>query len=321
MSEIKTYAPIVLFVYNRPEHTRRTVETLKQNEGAAESDLFVYCDGAKNESAAENVQKVRNYVNSISGFKQVTVIERQENYGLARSVITGVTEVVNRYGRVIVMEDDLLTSRYFLEYMNLALERYQNEKKAFSITGYSHFADGEKQLPESYFIRIFSSWSWATWKDRWDLFDENATGWERVIEDKTFRKNFDYDNSFDMSVMLRNQMQYHTIDSWAIRCYWAMYTSGGLTLFPNRGLCENIGFDGSGVHCSVEVRSRIATLAECRITQFPEEVAELPEHRKTLIACKHQEKRAYKRGRIRHYLTHPVQAVRKIVTGHAVSGK
>lgn len=312
MSEIKEYAPIVLFAYNRPEHTRKTIEALKQNEGADRSELFIYCDGPKNEAAVPKCQAVRDYANSVTGFKQVTVTERQENYGLARSVITGVTEIVNRYGRVIVMEDDLLTSRYFLEYMNLALERYKDEKKAFSVTGYSHFGDGNKTLPESYFIRIFSSWSWATWKDRWDLFDADATGWERIKTDEEFRRTFDYEDSLDMSVMLRNQMEYHTIDSWAIRCYWAMFTSGGLTLFPNKGLCENIGFDGSGVHCNVEVRSRHATLTECRITQFPETVEEQPAHRRELIRCKHQEKRAYKRGRIRYYLTHPAEAVRKL---------
>jgi hypothetical protein len=314
MREGITYAPIVLFVYNRPEHTRATIEALKKNEGAKESDLFIYCDGAKNESVAEKVRQVRDYVNSVTGFQSVSVIERQENYGLARSVIAGVTEVVNRCGRVIVMEDDLITSKYFLEYMNLALERYKDDKKAFSITGYSHFGDGDEKLPESYFIRIFSSWSWATWKDRWALFDENATGWERIKEDEAFRKTFDYEDSFDMSVMLRNQMEYHTINSWAIRCYWAMFQSGGLTLFPNQGLCENIGFDGSGVHCNEEVRSRIATLTECRITQFPKEVSEHPAHRRELIRIKHQEKRAYKRSRIRFYLAHPAQAVRKIIS-------
>lgn len=313
MSEIKQYAPIVLFVYNRPEHTKKTIESLQKNEGPAESDLFIYCDGAKNEAAEEKVKKVRQYVHSVTGFKTVTVVERGENYGLARSVITGVTEIVNRYGRIIVMEDDLLTSRYFLTYMNEALERYKDEKKAFSITGYSHFGDGNPALPESYFIRIFSSWSWATWKDRWELFDENATGWEQVKNDEAFRKTFDYEDSFDMSVMLRNQMEYHTINSWAIRCYWAMFQSGGLTLFPNRGLCENIGFDGSGVHCNVEVRDKIATLKEYRVTQFPEIVEERKEDRAALIACKHQEKRAYKRGRIRYYLTHPGKAVKKIL--------
>lgn len=313
MSEGMTYAPIVLFVYNRPEHTRKTIESLKQNEGADKSELFIYCDGAKNEAAKEKVQAVRDYVNSVTGFRNVTVIEREENYGLARSVIAGVTEIVNRFGRVIVMEDDLMTSRYFLEYMNLALERYKDDKKAFSVTGYSHFGDGSKKLPESYFIRIFSSWSWGIWKDRWDLFDENATGWERVKTDEEFRRLFDYENAFDMSMMLRNQMEYHTSDSWAIRCYWAMFASGGLTLFPNRGLCENIGFDGTGVHCGSEAPDKIATLAESRVTQFPEKVEELPEHRRELIRCKMQGKRAYKKRRIRYYLTHPGKAVQKIL--------
>lgn len=312
MSERKEYAPVVLFAYNRPEHTRRTIEALKRNDGAEETDLYIYCDGAKNEAAGQKVRLVRDYVDSVTGFRSVAVTKRQENYGLARSVITGVTEVIGRRGRVIVMEDDLVTSRYFLEYMNLALERYQNEKKVFSITGYSHFGDGNPALPESYFIRIFSSWSWATWKDRWELFDENASGWERIKTDEAFRRDFDYEDSFDMSVMLRQQMEEHTINSWAIRCYWAMFQSGGLTLFPNQGLCENIGFDGSGVHCATEVRSKLATLEDCRITQFPDTVEEKPEIRRELIRCKHREKRKYKLGRVRHYLAHPAEAMAKL---------
>ena len=96
MSEIKQYAPIVLFVYNRPEHTKKTIESLQKNEGASESDLFIYCDGAKNEAAEAKVKEVRQYVHSVTGFKTVTVVEREKNYGLARSVITGVTEIVNR---------------------------------------------------------------------------------------------------------------------------------------------------------------------------------------------------------------------------------
>lgn len=309
----REFAPVVLFVYNRPEHTARTVEALKKNVGAEYTELYVYCDYAKNEAAMEKMQQTRDYVRSITGFDAVHIIERTENYGLAKSVITGVTEVIRRHGKVIVMEDDLITSKYFLEYMNVALEKYEFVKNVFSITGYSHFPNGHETLPESYFIKVFSSWSWATWSDRWATFDEQAVGWEETKTNPEVARAFDYENSFDNCLMLKNQMEDHIINSWAIRAYWTMFKQDGVTLFTNKRLCENIGNDGSGVHCGADNGYVMTELEEVRITQFPNVTAERPEVRSELISLKQQQKQAYKKERIKFYLLHPVKAVKKVL--------
>lgn len=310
----KTFAPIVLFVYNRPEHTKKTVESLLLNKGAAQSELYVFCDAAKNEKAKEMVEATRAYVKTIKGFKDIHITERTENFGLAKSVITGVTEVVNRHGRVIVMEDDLLTSPYFLEYMNTALEKYENEKKVFSITGYSHFPNGNEKLPQSYFLKVFSSWSWATWKDRWDLFDEKAVGWEKTKTDEKLKNAFDYEGCFDNSLMIKQHMEDHIINSWAIRAYWTMFTHDEMTLFSNNRLCENIGFDGTGVHCNTEGDYLTGKLFDKEVTEFPEIAEETELAKKELIQYIGKKKRAYKAGRIKYYLTHPNKALGKVIS-------
>jgi len=159
-------APIVLFVYNRPEHTRQTIDALQKNDLAQESELFVYSDGTKNEKALPQVNKVREMVRRISGFKKVTVIERDRNWGLAANIIDGVTHVVGKYGTVIVLEDDLITSRNFLRFMNEALAVYKKEGAVYSITGHS-FTDDVKDIDSSYFLAFTSSWGWATWEEKW----------------------------------------------------------------------------------------------------------------------------------------------------------
>lgn len=309
----RNYAPIVLFAYNRPIHTAQTIEALKQNIGAGETEIYIFCDAAKNENAKPKVQETRDYVNTVTGFKEVHIILREENFGLAKSVIAGVTDVVNRYGRVIVMEDDLVTSPYFLQYMNEALEKYEDAKQVFSITGYSHFPNGNEVLPESYFLKVFSSWSWAIWKDRWALFDENARGWEETKTNEQVQREFDYEYCFDNCLMMKHQMEDKIINSWAIRAYWTMYKNDGMTLFPNQRLCENIGFDGTGVHCNTEGDYKKGQLLEHPVREFPEKAVEWEETKRELVRYIQQKKRDYKMGRVQFYLRHPFQAIKKII--------
>lgn len=304
---------MVLFVYNRPEHTRQTVEALKQNIGAEETELYVFCDYPKKESARQLVEETRAYVKTITGFKQVHITMRTENWGLAKSIINGATEVVNRHGSMIVMEDDLITSKYFLNYMNAGLQRYEQDKRVFSITGYSHYPNGNTKLPESYFLKVFSSWTWATWSDRWAAFDAEATGWEETKTNPKIQQAFDYEGCLDNSLMMRQQMEEHIIDSWAIRAYWTMFRQDGMTLFPNKRLCENIGFDGTGVHCNTEGDYNSGSLAECEITEFPDVAEETTLAKQEFISQIQRKKRAYKLMRIRHYLCHPLAAVKKII--------
>ena len=165
-------APITLFTYNRPWHTRQTVESLQKNILAEQSEVFIFSDGPKNEEDKKKVEEVRNYIRMINGFKKVTLRERRKNLGLANSVIAGVTEIISKYGKTIVLEDDLFISPYFLQFMNDGLNYYKTEKKVASIHGYVFPV--KRKLPETFFLKHSGSLGWATWKNRWDLFECNG---------------------------------------------------------------------------------------------------------------------------------------------------
>src|SRR5450631_620851 len=176
------YAPITLFVYNRPAHTLRTVEALRKNELASESDLIIFSDAPKKTEAAAAVREVREYIRTISGFHSVSIVERDKNWGLANSIIDGVTTVVNRYGRIIVLEDDLVTSPYFLHFMNKALDLYQDEPRVMQISGHIFPADVTAET-DAVFLPMTTSWGWATWQRAWQYFDPTAAGYESIKRD------------------------------------------------------------------------------------------------------------------------------------------
>jgi len=245
-----TLAPIVLFVYNRLWHTQQTLESLQRNELAGESELSIYSDAPRNENDRAGVEKVREYIRDIQGFKLVSIIERSENYGVDKSIIAGVTEVIDRYGKIIVLEDDLESHPQFLTYMNNALEKYKSNRNVFSITGYSYTNNIEDEgLDDTYFLQLTNSWSWATWKNRWDELDTSAAGWEELRRNSELRKRFDFDNAYPYAKMLETQMK-RGINTWDILWYWTAFRRGGLTLYPAKALVRNIGYDGSGVHCA-----------------------------------------------------------------------
>lgn len=242
---IQSCAPIALFVYNRPEHTMRTLTALAANELAAKSDLFVFSDGPRNEQVADGVRRVRELAGTISGFRSVTVVERQENFGLSRSVISGVTDLVEKYGRVVVLEDDLVISPYFLRYMNDALELYANDERVISVHGYVYPVQGE--LPETFFLRGADCWGWGTWKRGWDLFETDGARLLKELKKRRLTREFDFDNSYPYTRMLERQVRGEN-DSWAIRWYASAFLGGKLTLYPGRSLVQNIGNDASGTH-------------------------------------------------------------------------
>lgn len=258
--------PIVLFVYNRPWHTQQTVEALQKNELARESELFIYSDAPKNNNATTKVNEVRDYIKTIDGFKKITIIERDKNWGLANSVIDGVTKIVNEYGKIIVLEDDLVTSPYFLKFMNESLKKYKSQSNVYSITGYS-FTDEIKNMDSTYFLSITSSWSWATWADKWSQFERNHEKLKQFIKNNSKHKKFNFDNSYDFISMAKDNLISKN-DSWAIHWYCCVFQKNGLTLYPNKTMVRNIGFDGSGVHCgnsqndTLHVNSYMPTLTE-----------------------------------------------------------
>lgn len=236
-----------MFVYNRPEHTKKTIESLKKNRLAEQTDIYIYSDGAKNKDVEPLVREVRKYIKEISGFKNVFVVERDRNFGLASNIIDGVTKVVNSFGKVIVLEDDLLTSNNFLCFMNEALDKYENEQKVYAVTGYS-FTDNVSDIDSTYFLSITSSWGWGTWSDRWAHFERNSKELEKIILDKDLHYAFNYQNSYNYISMARHQLE-GRINSWAIYWYLSIFKQNGLTLFPAKKLLLNIGFDGTGTHC------------------------------------------------------------------------
>lgn len=241
-------APICLFVYNRLEHTKKTVESLGKNDLAEKSELFIFSDGPKdNDTDREKINSIREYLGTIDGFKDVKIIERNENHGLAKSIIMGVTEIVNQFGKVIVLEDDLITSPYFLKYMNEALTFYENEKKVISIHGYNYPVD--KVLPETFFLRGADCWGWATWKRDWDLFESDGKRLLAELESRNLMRQFDLDGAYNFSGMLRRQIA-GLNNSWAVRWHASAFLANKLTLYPGKSLIENIGQDKSGTHTS-----------------------------------------------------------------------
>ncbi len=240
-------APIALFVYNRIDHTKKTIEALQENFLAKQSELFIFCDDAKNSDGEKAVRAVRDYVRTISGFKKITVIEREKNFGLAASIISGVSEIIAKFGRIIVLEDDMVTSKHFLTFMNEGLDFYESEEKIISIHGYIYPV--KKELPETFFLRGADCWGWATWKRGWDIFEKNGAKLLAELQQKNLTKKFDFDGCYPFTRMLEDQIAGKN-NSWAIRWYASAFLAEKLTLYPGKSLVQNIGIDGSGTHCA-----------------------------------------------------------------------
>ena len=233
-------APIALFTYNRPIHTHQTIDALLKNEYASGSDLIIFSDAPKNDVAEERVRQTRIYLKGITGFRSIKIIERTENMGLAANIIDGVTQVVNEYGRIIVLEDDLLTSPYFLRYMNEALSMYEHVDEVISVHGYVYPV--KKLLPENFFLIHTDSLGWGTWKDKWVYFNPNG---EELL------RQFNFDGSYNFARMLKRQTRGRN-DSWAIRWYASAFLENKLSLFPGRSLVFHNGGDNTGTNCVYE---------------------------------------------------------------------
>lgn len=241
-----TCAPILLFVYNRPEHTRRCIESLTRNALAADSTLYIYADGPKDTTQQTAVDEVRSYLRTISGFKTVNLIERKENWGLARNIIDGVTTQVNHYGKVIVLEDDLVVAPYFLQFMNDALETYKDEPKVGHIQACDFTQDSS--LPETFLIKWTGSWGWATWERAWKHFNPNGKALLEELEQRKLTYTFDFNGKYGFTRMLRRQIEGKN-NSWAIRWNASLFLKDILSLNVGRSLVQNEGFDGSGTNC------------------------------------------------------------------------
>lgn len=241
-------APIVLFTYNRLEETQRTICALQKDLLAEDSELIIFSDGPKNEEGQKKINLIREYLWTIKGFKRIQIIESKVNKGLANSIIDGVTEIIKEYGRVIVLEDDLITSPNFLNFMNQALDFYKNDNQIISISGYTLDLSNLPGTKDFYFGYRASSWGWATWEDRWKNIDWDLSDYHEFKEDRNSRKKFNRGGS-DLSKMIDNQVT-GKIDSWAIRFCYHQYKYNLKTVFSTKSKIKSIGFGSDATHTS-----------------------------------------------------------------------
>jgi hypothetical protein len=250
------------------------VEALQKNDLSSESDLFIFSDAAKSSSDKDNVNEVRNYINNIDGFNKITTIERNENWGLANSIIDGVTTIFKDYGKVIVLEDDLITGSYFLKFMNEALVAYESRDDIFSVTGFN-YPPNTLNIPSEYNDEVylnyrFMCWSWGTWKDRWSKVDWSVKRFAILKKDKKEIRKFNRGGE-DLYPMLQSQME-GKIDSWAIRFCFAHTLHESFCVYPVLSLVNNEGFDGSGVHChnddGTRLKNSLSNVRDIKINKY-----------------------------------------------------
>lgn len=242
--------PIVLFVYGRPLHTLKTLESLSENILSDQSSLYIFADGPKKDCSPDtliNIEETRKIIRSKQWCKEVVILESQENKGLANSIVEGVTLIANKHGKVIVLEDDIITSPYFLTYMNDALNLYENNGSVMHISGYMYDIPN-KDLDNTFFYQQTTCWGWGTWKNRWALFNPDAQDLYKKLEQKKLLKWFDLDGSGLFLSQLEMNIN-GKLKTWAIKWQASVCLNNGLCLHPRLSFTKNIGFDGSGINC------------------------------------------------------------------------
>lgn len=246
------YAPVCLFVYNRPNLLEITLKHLSQNELAKNTDLYIFSDAPKTCLHNDLVLKVRNLIKIIpsDSFKTIKIIEREKNWGLASSIIDGVTRILEKYGKIIVLEDDLITSKFFLTYMNDALNMYEKNENVASIHGWSYPLSAEGQ--NTYFLRGTDCWGWATWKRAWKNFEPDANKLLAELKKQNLQKQFDLNGAYPFVKMLKLQIK-GKINSWAIRWHASAFVNNMITLHPNKSMVQNIGIAHENATHTIEI--------------------------------------------------------------------
>lgn len=257
--------PVLLFTYKRADLTRQTVEALKRNKGAQHTELFIFSDGAKTENDVAKVNAVREYCRTIGGFKTVHLVESPSNKGLANSIISGVTQIINIHDRAIILEDDLVTSTNFLSFCNQALDRYQDNPEVLSVGAYTRPVRGLEPY-QVYFTRRATSWGWATWKDRWNRVDWEVKDFAQFSADRDAQKKFNEMGS-DMTSMLHRQMR-GEMSSWAIRWCYHQFRHSLYTVFPAVSKVANFGLGADATHTKERFNRFRTELDTSGITRF-----------------------------------------------------
>ena len=244
------FAPIVLFVYNRLDHLKLTIKSLKKNKEASNTDLIIYSDGPKNKLDKVNVYKVRSFLKRVSGFKKKKIICREKNIGLANNIVNGINQTFKKYDKAIIIEDDILVSNVFLKFMNTNLISYNKNKNVASIHGYCYPIKFKKNNEETFFLKGADCWGWGTWKRAWKEYNNNSKYLINLIKRKNLQREFDFNYSYPYLEMLKlTEKKNH---SWAIKWYASAFVKNMFTLYPKKSYVRNIGNDGSGTNSSVQ---------------------------------------------------------------------
>ena len=246
------FAPIAVFAYNRPDHLQRTLRSLKACDGFAESSVTVFCDGPRSGSDRASVEAARAVARLELG-EDADIRLAAANKGLANSIIEGVNELTERYGCVIVIEDDFDLAPNFLRFLNAGLSRYADDERVFQVSGHMFDIPEFAARDTALFLPMTTTWGGGPWRRAWRQFDPLATGWEALLSDRALRRRFNLGGVYDYAAMMQRQMSGRS-DGWGIRWYWSVFKAGGKALFPPRSLVRNTGFDGSGTHGAGRLR-------------------------------------------------------------------
>lgn len=275
-------APIAIFAYNRPSHLKAVLDALGHNPEARISPLYIFCDGPATASHMAATDAVRSIADNAAGFASVEVIKRQENWGLSRSIVSGVAQLCDRYGAAIVLEDDVVPTPFFLGYVNDALDRYRDDARVASIG--CHTFDSGMKLPETFFLDVPDCWGWGVWKRSWDRFDADGASLLAEIRRNGAADAFDFEGTYPYTQMLADQVAGRNA-SWAVRWYAKTFLDRSLVLYPRHAVTRNIGFDGSGVH-----GGQSSGYAPSRPAEAPVRVLDIP------LECNDGAREAWKRA-------------------------
>ena len=297
------YSPIVIFAHNRPKHLNNLIKSLEKNKESTDSTLIIYIDKNKDEDNGNLNKEVVDVSNKKWHFRKVEVILREENLGIKNNILSGVTEVLNKHKKIIVLEEDLVVSETFLNYMNLALNKYVEEKNVWHISGYSMdtILNNNKG---TYFTQEMNCWGWATWIDRWEDLDKNIENKLHESDQKTIKRfNFyGFNKNNHNQLILNDELK---IKTWAIYWYQYIFLNGGLCLNPSKSLVKNMGFDGSGEHKSTNRFYKINKLNKSNSFNFQNKLSKSKIY-EILIIIK------YIKKNIKEYFSYHLSKLKKV---------
>lgn len=275
---MSSIAPICFFCYNRPKHMVKSLNSLLNNDLAASSLLYVFSDGPRVGENPENVNQVRKIIDQLNGFGSIQIIKHETNIGTLKSVTSGISQVLDRHTSAIIVEDDILVSEHFLEFMNNALDYYCDERKVMSVSSFVLELSNKEKLPDTFFYRKGSSYGWGTWTDAWSKLNLDCKVLLDQLQNRKLTQYLDGEGLFKISDLLLRDLNTNAekAPSWSPRWYASMILEGGLTLYPKQSLSSNIGFDGSGLR-SPTAEGWNHVLTTFKPNYFPDEVKEQPE--------------------------------------------